>query len=318
VRALVTGASGFVGQWLIRALLRDGWHVTGATLDERPETPLLERQARDAVRWVATDVRSLEAIRQAIDVAQPDAIFHLAGVTFVPSAAADPGLTTEVNVVAAARLIAEVRTRRRAGVLDPVVLVIGSGEEYGRHDEAELPLTERAELRPHGVYAATKVAQEVMALEAHRTEGVRVIATRSFNHSGPGQAERMLLPALVTRALALRGATGGRLSIGNTTTTRDFSHVRDVVEAYLLLVRQGTPGEVYNVCSGRGVRVDEMASYVLARTGVDATPYEDPALVRRVEVPALVGSPAKLAALGWRATATAEDIVDELIDAATR
>src|SRR5688500_17954539 len=170
-RALVTGAAGFVGGWLTRALVARGWEVTGTAL-AAPEGGA----GTDAVHWVCGDVRDPAHLAAALDAARPDAVFHLAGVTFVPEAANDPGHAVEVNVVAAARLLGLVRQRRRAGTLDPVVVVTGSAEQYGRHDDGELPLRETAEQRPHSVYAATKVAQEAVALEAFRTDGVRVVA----------------------------------------------------------------------------------------------------------------------------------------------
>ncbi|HET7450587.1 MAG TPA: GDP-mannose 4,6-dehydratase [Gaiellaceae bacterium] len=326
MRALVTGAGGFVGQWLCRDLLRRGWVVTGATLDGAPDAArsILSAEERGAVRWTTADVSRAEGVRAALDSAdRPDAVFHLAGVSFVPGAGSDPGLTCETNVVAAARLLGEVRVRRRAGALDPVVLVVGSAEQYGRHDAAELPLGETAEQRPLTVYAASKAAQEVFAMEAFRSEGVRVVATRSFNHSGAGQAPHFLMPALVRRALALRAAAArgdaGGLLIGNRDTVRDFLHVRDVVRAYILLVERGLPGEAYNVSSGVGHRVDALAAQALAALGVSAELTTDPALARPVEVPALVGDSTKLRrATGWAPAFDTSEIIHDLIHAATQ
>src|SRR5579871_4423731 len=194
MRALVTGATGFVGQHLSLALLDAGHDVTGLSPDDPAGAALLSSAALAQIDWVRGDILRTEDIRRALDVAPPDAIFHLAGVSSVTAAAGDPGAAAEVNVVGIARLLAEVRVRKRVGVLDPAVLVVGSAEQYGRHDRAELPLTEEAEQRPLTVYAATKAAQEVVALEAFRAEGLRVVAVRAFNHSGAGQAQNFLIP----------------------------------------------------------------------------------------------------------------------------
>jgi GDP-4-dehydro-6-deoxy-D-mannose reductase len=318
VRALVTGAAGFVGQWLVRALLDAGHDVTGLTpIDPTAAAALLSTTEQGAVDWILGDVRRLDDIRRALDVGAPDTVFHLAGISSVPGASGDPGAAAEVNVVGIAQLLGEIRVRRRVGVLDPAVLVVGSAEQYGRHEKSELPLEESAEQRPLTVYAATKAAQEVIALEAFRSEGVRVIATRSFNHSGPGQSGAFLLPALVRRALALRSAGGDRraaLALGNATSIRDFLHVADVAAAYIALAARGRAGEVYNVSSGVGVSVKELAVQVLAATGVKAPLTTDPALARTVDVPALVGSNARLRdATGWEPERTIRDLIEDLV-----
>lgn len=317
MRALVTGAAGFAGQWLCRELLHSGWEVWGTRLDDALPSGALDTEASDAVRWWNGDLRGPTAAHEAIAAAVPDAIFHLAGIAHVPSANADPAATLEVNVIAAARLLHDVRTRRSTGTLDPVVLVVGSGEQYGRHRAAEMPLGEDAAQQPMGVYAASKAAQEVLALEAHRTGGVRVIAVRPFNHTGPGQSPNFVIPAVVRRAVALRG-TMKSLVMGNTETIRDFSHVEDVARAYVALAERGVPGEAYNIASGVGIDMASLARRVLALAGVDAKLQTDPALVRPADVPALVGSAAKLhAATGWTPRHSLDSILEELIRAAS-
>jgi len=317
VKALVTGAGGFVGQWLCRALLREGWTVLGTTLGALPSVGILSRSELAAVTWRSIDLRpgadDRRSFRALVEGQKPDAVFHLAGVTFVPTAGDDPAATLATNVGGLVRILKSLRAPREAGVADPTILVVGSGEQYGRHDASDLPLSETSECRPHTFYAATKVAQEAIALAAFRAEGARVIATRSFNHSGRGQAANFLLPALVARAIAAR-ASGAEVPIGNTDTVRDFLHVDDVVSAYISLVALGRPGEVYNVCSGEGVRVGDLAAEVLAQAGVTALLRPDPALQRAVDVPALVGDNAKLrAATGWTPRCSRSDIIADLL-----
>lgn len=331
MKALVTGAGGFVGQWLCRALLRDGWSVTGTTLGFAPEPGVLTPAELMLMHWRSIDLRPGTDRRTPSALLQreaPDVVFHLAGVSFVPAAADDPIAALETNVGAAVRLIEAVREQREAGGPDAVLLVIGSAEQYGRHDTADLPLTERHECRPRTFYAATKAAQEHFALAAARHDGLRIVATRSFNHSGPGQAKSFLLPALVERA---RGATAARaaaaaagegappgIAIGNTDTVRDFLHVADVVEAYIALAARGRPGEVYNVCSGEGATVGTIAAEVLARAGVDAPLVTDPSLQRPVDVPVLVGDNSKLRAdTGWAPRRTRADIIADLLNASS-
>jgi GDP-4-dehydro-6-deoxy-D-mannose reductase len=299
-------------------LLERGWTVTAASVSATPEDGLLTASERGAIQWLVTDIRMTPDVRRAVETSNPEFVFHLAGLSYVPEAREAPELAYDVNVLGAVRLLSELNRHRRGGAVDPVVLVVGSATQYGRHDVAEMPLIEDAMQRPADVYGASKAAQEIVGLQFFRSEGLRVICTRSFNHSGPGHAAHFLLPALVRRVLALRGEPGAELRLGNQDSVRDYLHVADVVDAYLLLVERGMPGEVYNVCSGDGVSVRELAADVLLRAGVTADITTDAALVRGVDVPALVGSAAKLRqATGWRPTRTRTDIIDDLIHAPT-
>lgn len=321
-RALITGASGFVGRWLASALVRAGWEVTG-TATARPDADAMQSLTRRPewaemreVEWIVGDVRDGAHLAAAIDRARPDAIIPLAAVSSVPLAASDPAMAWDVNVISTVRLLHAVDQRRAAGTIDPVVLVVGSSEQYGRHDLSDVPLREEHELRPRTVYGATKAAQEVAALQAHRASGVRVVAVRPFIHTGPGQEPRFLLPALIARAVQLRTADAGTpLLMGNSSPQRDFLHVRDVVSAYISLLATGEPGGVYNVASGAGQSIRDVAARVLHCVGVQAPIAEDPALVRAVDVPALVGDSSRLTALtGWTPTYTLDDIILDLLD----
>lgn len=316
-RALVTGGTGFVAQWAMRAMLERGWTVTAAGIGALPGAEVLTESERAQISWRSMDITQQRDVAAAVDRACPDVVLHLAAVSHVPDAMANPGYAYEVNTVGTVRLLAEVRRHRAAATADPVVIVVGSCEQYGRHDLNEMPLHEDVEQRPLSLYAASKVAQEVAALQMFRSDGVRVVCTRSFNHSGIGHGSHFLLPSIVRRALALP-KTGGTLPIGNGDTVRDFLHVADVAEAYLLLLERGATGEVYNVCSGEGTSVRALAAAVLHRLGISADIASDPALTRPVDVPVLVGSSSKLRrATGWAPLRTRDDIIDDLIHAAT-
>lgn len=313
-RVLVTGGGGFVGQWLARALLARGDDVTLSGLGAELSGPdVLTQSERRASRWVNADMRDQGAVERAIDDSRPDAIVHLAGVSFPPQAERDPMVTHEVNVLATLRMLISIGERRLAGMLDPVVLVVGSGAQYGRHEASEMPLLETASLQPTGVYASSKADQEQAALQVHQDAGVKVVCTRSFNHSGAGQVGDYLIPSLVARALRVRVGGEPTLKLGND-VVRDYLHVDDVVRAYLGLLERGTPGEVYNVASGRGVSVRQLASDVLLRVGATADISTDVALQRATDIPVLVGSHAKLTKdTGWAPEKTHLDIIDDVI-----
>lgn len=310
-RVLITGASGFVGQWLSSAMLEAGWTVFGGTIQGPPAAGILSRRQAEAIHWLTLDVVSDADMTRALGESAPDAVVHLAGLASPPQANKTPVLAFKINALGALRLL----TQLASGARTTRVLIVGSAEQYGAHDG---PIPETAPLRPRSPYGASKAAQEVIALQVFRASGVPVICTRSFNHSGLGHADEYLLPALVRRARALP-ASGGTLVIGNGTPLRDYLHVKDVVSAYILLLEAGAPGEVYNVSSGTGISVRALAERVLDRFRVRAAVETDPALVRPSDIPMLVGDNSKLrTATGWKPAHSIDDIIDDLIHAAPR
>lgn len=317
-RALVTGGSGFVAQWAMRAMVERGWPVTAAGIGGAPRAGVLTSEDLGKIQWKETDVTQQRAVAAAVECANADVVLHLAGVSHVLDAEANPAYAYEVNTVGTVRLLSELTRQRDRGGRDPVVVIVGSAEQYGRHELSEMPLHEDVPQRPLTLYAASKVAQEVAALQAFRSEGLRVVCTRSFNHSGVGHGPHFLLPSIIRRAVGLP-RSGGRLVIGNGDTVRDFLHVADVVDAYILLLEKGVAGEAYNVCSGEGITVRALAGAVLARMGLSAEIGSDAELARSVDVPVLVGSNNKLRrATGWTPRHTRNDIIDDLIYASTR
>ena len=313
-RVLVTGGSGFVGQWLTRALLERNDEVYAGVVDWPPRAPLLSAEEHGRVRWTMLDVRSDDEVARAIDASRPDVIVHLAGIAFAPEANASPVRAFETNALGAMRLLNRLAA---SGARETRTLIVGSAEEYGQQDASAYPIAESAVLRPLTPYAVAKAAQETIALQAHRATGLHIVCTRSFNHSGVGHGDSYLLPTLVRRAKALP-KKGGTLTIGNDRVVRDYLHVADVVDAYLALLEKGKAGEVYNVSSGQGSTVGELAQRVLKRVGVTADISSDSALLRPIDVPILVGDSSKLrSTTGWAPKRTIDDIIDDLINAAT-
>lgn len=315
-RVLVTGAAGFVGQWLVPALHTAGAEIFALATDPVGATmPHGVPPQPAGVTWLLGDLRDDAYIERVVGQAQPDTVIHLAAISYLPTAAADPALAWDVNVTATARLFHRLSRQREHGGPAPMVLVVGSAEQYGRDASHVMPLAESAVQAPRTVYAATKAAQEVLALQLWRSGALPVIVARSFNHSGAGQPPRFLLPGLMERARALIGAPAGTpMPVGNRSPVRDFLHVSDVVAAYISLCQRGTPGEAYNVASGTGWSVQQILDKVVARTGTRAVPTEDPALVRPVDVPVLIGDSRKLQhATGWRAQRSLDDIIEDLL-----
>ena len=197
------------------------------------------------------------------------------------------------------------------------ILSVGSSEEYGDILHADLPLRENQPLNPISPYAVARVSQELLSKVYVHAFGMQIIMTRSFNHVGPRQDERFVIPSFIKRILDIRrsGKTAGEIETGDLTIVRDFVDVRDVVEAYYLLLTRGTPGEVYNICSGKAIRLYEIVDMIAEEVGVKVSTVTNPEFVRPNDNREIVGSAYKIETeLGWRITREFRDTIRDMIE----
>jgi GDP-4-dehydro-6-deoxy-D-mannose reductase len=293
MRALITGVGGFAGQYLAEHCTGRGAEVIGLGRGELHEPGAL----RSLSDYVVADLLDRSAAERAIREASPDWVFHLAAEASVGRSWTDPAAAVTNNLFATVNLLEALRQRGSAAG----VLVACSGEEYGVPEW--LPVDERHPLRPRNPYSAGKAAADVASGFYADTYGMRVIRARSFNHAGPGQSADYVIASFARQiALAERGTGRPReveLMTGNLSVRRDFTDVRDVVEAYWLLSELAEPG-AYNVCSGRSVRVEELLAGLSEHTELEVRSRVDSGLLREQEVMELMGSHEKLtAATGW-------------------
>jgi GDP-4-dehydro-6-deoxy-D-mannose reductase len=183
------------------------------------------------------------------------------------------------------------------------VLVVSSADVYGIVAEADLPITEDHPLRPVSPYAASKVAADFLAVQAHLGRGLDTVWARAFNHLGPGQGDSFVASALAARIASNERDGSDEVPVGNLAARRDFTDVRDVVRAYRMLVEHGAAGEAYNVCSGRAVAVHDLAELLLAQAATPMRLVVDPERYRPVDVPVVLGDESRVRqATGWHAT----------------
>ena len=290
MRALVTGASGFVGRYLVEALRAQGTATLacGGPHDGDSE-------------FFPLDLADADSIRAAFDAAEPTAVFHLAAQTFVPDSFASPLATYRTNAIGTALLAQAARDYAKAGAPMPRIVFASSAEVYGIRDPGDFPLRETLDLRPANPYAASKAAAEAILLAESRALGLDAVVARAFNHIGPGQNERFVVASFARQLASIATGASPLLMVGNLDAARDFLDVRDVVGAYLALARDGATGEIYNVCSGAAVTVRDVLRELIATARVPVEVREETARLRPLDVPAFVGTAEKLRArTGWQ------------------
>lgn len=289
MRALVTGACGFVGRHLCHHLVAAGDEVTAGTFTpgagERLPCPSLYLDVTDAV-----------AVRRVIEQCRPEAIYHLAGLAFVPEAEEDFGRTLRVNVESVANICRAAADLAGA----PAVVFVSSAEVYGKVRPGDNPLTESQPPAPANNYSLSKVMGELVVHRYAAGGGIRGVVVRPFNHLGPGQDPRFVASSFARQlALIARGEAPPVLHVGNLTPERDFSDVRDIVRGYRLAALHG--GGTWNLCSGRAVPVQQILDTLIEVSGLQVEVRPDPARMRPAEVPRIEGCFAQAEReLGWR------------------
>jgi GDP-4-dehydro-6-deoxy-D-mannose reductase len=300
MRALVTGSHGFVGHHLRRVLHERGMAVIGVG-----RTPRIAPREED---FIAADLRIRDDALRAVRESSPDLVFHLAGNTGRASPAAE---TLRTNVLGTLNLMEGLAVHGRSCR----VLVIGTSAQYGRVPERENPIGEETELRAEGAYGWSKSAAETLALSFHGRNELSVIAVRPFNHLGPGEPPEFVASSFARQVVEIE--TGGEpvLHTGNLEPIRDLTDVRDLARGYVQLAEGGRGGEIYNLCSGRGVRIGDLLAMILDRSGVTAEVRPDPNRIRPGELAVQIGSAAKAEReTGWRPEIPLEKSVDDLLE----
>ncbi|MEQ1787888.1 MAG: GDP-mannose 4,6-dehydratase, partial [Acidimicrobiales bacterium] len=246
----------------------------------------------------------------AASAAAPDAVYHLAGWADVGASWGDPVAVLRVNAEGTLHVL---RACTAAGVSR--VLAVASADVYGVVTADELPLTEESPLRPTSPYAASKLAADALAQQAFLGHGLGVVRVRPFNHLGPGQSEQFVAPAIAARIARAERDELDSIPVGNLSARRDVTDVRDVVRAYRLLIEHGTPGDVYNVCTGQDLAVQALADLLVSMARRPVALEPDPALLRPVDLPVLRGDATKLrTATGWAPRIPIEQTAADLLD----
>ncbi|HUI40931.1 MAG TPA: GDP-mannose 4,6-dehydratase [Terriglobia bacterium] len=298
MRAVITGGSGFAGLHLAEHLLGQGYEVI---LIDRPaaDARALEH-LRHQVKLERADLRDFGLLRKILGDARPERIFHLAAFSSVVDSFRHPRECYSTNFDGTLNLLEAWRELQ----FDTRVLLVSSSDVYGRPGEAEMPLQEDSPLRPASHYGASKVAAELLAVQFGLSHGLPVVRVRPFQHTGPRQSPDFVCSELARQVAEIAcGVRPPWLAVGNPDIARDFSDVRDIVRGYALLLEQGRPGEVYQLCSGRAVSVGALIECLSAMVPMPIEVRIDSARARAGDCHAMWGDPAKARAeTGWAPT----------------
>ncbi len=304
-----------MGRYLARHLLEvSDWTLALVSRNEAGAARLADEYASypDRVAAIAADISDAAAVRAALERTRPSYVFHLAAQTYVPAAFADPATTLRNNIFSALDLLEGIRTLPEP----PRVLAIGSSEEYGHVRAEDNPVDEHTELRPDNPYSVSKVASDLLALQYFFSYKLPIVRVRPFNHIGPGQSERFVSGSLARQvALIEVGKQEPVIKVGNLSSQRDFTDVRDIVRAYYLAITQGQSGDVYNLCSGQATSIQTVLDTLLNFCTVRVRVELDQTRLRPSDVPIIVGSAAKFRQLtGWQPQISLRQSLADILD----
>ncbi len=311
MKVLITGITGFVGSHLAEYLLtKKGVTVFGIERWRSKEDNILH--FKEKIRLSYCDLRDASSVHEIIRKVKPESIFHLAAQSFVLSSWVAPAETLTTNIIGELNLFEAVRELG----LHPKIQIAGSSEEYGMILPHEIPIKETNPLRPLSPYGVSKVGQDLLAYQYHQSYGLHVVRTRAFNHTGPRRGEVFVTSNFAKQiALIERGKQPPVIEVGNLTSRRDFTDVRDVVKAYWLALEKGKSGDVYNICSGKDYSIREVLDILLSMAKVKPKVKQDPERMRPSDVMRLLGNNTKFRRLtGWKPEIPFRKTLEDLLN----
>ena len=265
---------------------------------------------REAEKTIKCDLLDSQETLNSVQYVNPDIVIHLAGQASVPISWKKPKETFEINVLAAVNLLEAVRT------VNPStrIVLVGSSDEYGQLGDKGVNVHEDILLNPQTPYAVSKMAQEQMAGIYVRAYGMNICMTRSFNHCGAGQREGFLFPDFASGIAKVENGIEKYMKVGNLSSRRDFTHVKDVVRAYRLLAEKGLPGEIYNVGSGITYSAQEILDKMLSKAHCAIVTKQDPERMRPSETPVICCNRSKLTRdTGWQPQIEIDEIINDVL-----
>ncbi|OGF62735.1 MAG: hypothetical protein A2Y62_06265 [Candidatus Fischerbacteria bacterium RBG_13_37_8] len=292
MKAFITGITGFVGSHLSERLLASGFEVAGIDTNE---SGLQYLPSKKNISFYCGDITDEDFIQRTLLDYQPDWIFHLAGISSVSKSWQNLKTTYQINILGAFNLLESCLLLKNK----PRVLLVGSAEEYGKIN-TKRAIKESFSLKGFSPYAISKITQEYLGIHYYKIHKLPIVRTRSFNHTGPRQSDAFVCSSFCKQVAEIEClGKEAVIKVGNLESCRDFSDVRDVVDAYILLMKKGRASSAYNVCSMKAYSIKDILTMIIGYSSKSITIETDESRFRKMEIPYLMGDNTKLKKLGW-------------------
>ena len=312
MKVLVTGAGGFVGRYLLKALTNENYTIAALGIG-------CQSLKCSPVSLYEVNILDFDAVLKAMKQFKPDAVIHLAAQSNVARSWENPVETTQINVIGTINVLKAFSLVKQSGKF----INIGSGDEYGLTGSEYSLLSEDMKCKPQNPYSISKLCAEQMALQLGKQYGIKVISTRSFNHFGPYQQKGFVVSDFASQVAAIMlGKQEPEICVGNINVARDFLYVEDVVNAYGKLLKNDVPEGIYNVASGKSTEIKDILNVLIKLSNKDIQIIVDNNRLRKNDVKSFAGDNSKIIkAINWKYTSdyneklkkTLEYWIDELV-----
>ena len=296
MKALITGISGFAGSHLAELLIEKGYEVFGTFFDKSTFSNL--NGFVNIIKVYRCDIRNYDALKNVIEDVKPDEIYHLAAISFVPTSLKEPKLTFDTNLYGTLHLYQAVIDLE----MNPMILFVGSADEYGIVKEKDIPIGESHPLLPVNPYSISKASADFLSFFYFKNYSLNIIRVRPFNHIGPKQSPEFVASDFAKQIVEIeKELREPIIKVGNLEAKRDFTDVRDMVRGYWLALDKGEPGEVYNICSERAIQIKGLLNHLLELSSRKVEIIKDPKRMRPSDNPILQGDSSKFRRRGgWK------------------